>query len=88
MRVAAAVGLRWRPTAAAHPAPFSFLDLRLEAGRVTGTLTVHDLDAAHELGLAGCRGAARSRRGEPYAPALADLLAAACGCSSTASPSP
>ncbi len=37
--------------AAAHPAPFSFLDLRLDAGRVTGTLTVHDLDAVHELGL-------------------------------------
>lgn len=37
--------------AAAHPAPFSFLDLRIDAGRVAGSLTVHDLDAVHELGL-------------------------------------
>ena len=37
--------------AAAHPAPFSYLDLRLAAGVVTGTLTVHDLDAAYELKL-------------------------------------
>src|SRR5688572_11493606 len=35
----------------AHPAPFSYLDLRLSAGGVTGTLVVHDLDAAHDLGL-------------------------------------
>ena len=39
------------PTAGAHPAPFSFLDLQIVGGRVTGTLTVHDLDAAHELEL-------------------------------------
>ena len=37
--------------ASAHPAPFSYLDLRLEPSGVTGTLTVHDLDAAYELGL-------------------------------------
>ncbi len=37
--------------AAAHPAPFSYLDLRLEPSGVTGTLTVHDLDAAYELRL-------------------------------------
>jgi hydrogenase/urease accessory protein HupE len=35
----------------AHPAPFSYLDLRMSAGGVTGTLVVHDLDAAHDLGL-------------------------------------
>jgi len=38
------------PTAVeAHPAPFSYLDLRLNAGGITGTLVVHDLDAAHDL---------------------------------------
>ena len=37
--------------AAAHPAPFSYLDLRLAPPGVTGTLTVHDLDAAFELRL-------------------------------------
>ena len=35
----------------AHPAPFSYLDLRLSAGGVAGTLVVHDLDAAHDLGI-------------------------------------
>jgi hypothetical protein len=38
-------------TVAAHPAPFSYLDLRLNMGGITGTLVVHDLDAAHDLGI-------------------------------------
>jgi len=38
--------------AAAHPAPFSYLDLHLDAGGVSGTLVVHDLDAAHDLEVA------------------------------------
>jgi hydrogenase/urease accessory protein HupE len=38
-------------TVAAHPAPFSYLDLRLDRDAVTGTLVVHDLDAAHDLGI-------------------------------------
>ena len=37
---------------AAHPAPFSYLDLRLEPTGLGGSLTVHDLDAAFELRLA------------------------------------
>ena len=36
----------------AHPAPFSYLDLQLDAGGLRGTLVVHDLDAAHDLGVA------------------------------------
>jgi len=39
-------------TAAAHPAPFSYLDLQLDANGVTGTLVIHDLDAAHDLAVA------------------------------------
>ncbi len=35
----------------AHPAPFSYLDIQLGPGGVTGTLVVHDFDAAHELEL-------------------------------------
>ncbi len=35
--------------AGAHPAPFSYLDLHLDAAGVTGSLVVHDLDAAHDL---------------------------------------
>ena len=38
-------------TAAAHPAPFSYLDLHLDGSGVSGTLVVHDLDAAHDLGV-------------------------------------
>jgi hydrogenase/urease accessory protein HupE len=60
--------------AAAHPAPFSFLDVTIVGGRIGGTLTVHDLDAARVLGLAdGARlldpATARAR-----GPALAAIL--------------
>jgi HupE/UreJ protein len=40
------------PPATAHPAPFSYLDVRLSPSPVTGTLTLHDFDVAHELGIA------------------------------------
>src|SRR5215470_2924873 len=36
---------------AAHPVPFSYLDLNLDADATRGTLVVHDFDAAHELGV-------------------------------------
>ena len=45
------IALLCAATADAHPAPFSYLDLRLNAGGVNGTLVVHDLDAAHDLGI-------------------------------------
>jgi hydrogenase/urease accessory protein HupE len=35
--------------ASAHPSPFSYLDLRLGQDGVSGSLTVHVFDAAHEL---------------------------------------
>ena len=35
----------------AHPAPFSYLDVRFVPAGVTGTLVIHDFDAAHELEL-------------------------------------
>ena len=38
--------------AAAHPAPFSYLDVRIASGGMTGTLVLHDFDVAHELQLA------------------------------------
>ncbi|MGE3177659.1 MAG: HupE/UreJ family protein [Vicinamibacterales bacterium] len=37
--------------AAAHPAPFSFLDLRLEAGAVQLSLVAHVFDVAHDVGV-------------------------------------
>ena len=73
MLVTALVG--WAAVAAAHPAPFSFLDLRIDGGRVAGTLTVHDLDAAHELGLPDASALLDPATAHRHAPALADLLA-------------
>ena len=37
--------------ASAHPAPFSYLDLVLTDAGISGSLTVHSFDAAHELGV-------------------------------------
>jgi hydrogenase/urease accessory protein HupE len=56
--------------AGAHPAPFSYLDLHLDAQGAGGTLVIHDFDAAHELGLDDPQallepGLARARSGEP-----------------------
>jgi hydrogenase/urease accessory protein HupE len=41
----------WASPAAAHPAPFSYLDLVFRDGRIDGTLVVHIIDAAHDLGI-------------------------------------
>lgn len=38
--------------AAAHPVPFSYLDLRLRPDVIDGTLVVHILDVAHDLSIA------------------------------------
>ena len=38
--------------ALAHPAPFSYLDLRIGSDRIDGQLVIHIIDAAHELGFA------------------------------------
>ncbi|HYE85484.1 MAG TPA: HupE/UreJ family protein [Vicinamibacterales bacterium] len=47
-----AAALSLLPSAAeAHPAPFSYLDLHLGADGLSGALVVHDLDAAHDLGV-------------------------------------
>ncbi|MEI9889520.1 MAG: hypothetical protein WDN45_01805 [Caulobacteraceae bacterium] len=37
--------------ALAHPAPFSYLDISLHDGVADGTVTMHVLDPAHELGI-------------------------------------
>jgi hypothetical protein len=60
--------------AIAHPAPFSFLDLQIDGGRVGGTLTIHDLDAVHELGLANPAALLDPAAVARHGTALADLL--------------
>ena len=39
------------PAVRAHPIPFSYLDLRLNAGQIEGTLVAHIVDLAHDLNL-------------------------------------
>lgn len=60
--------------AAAHPAPFSYLDLHLDANGVTGTLVVHDLDAAHDLGVANADSLLDPPTAARYRDALVALL--------------
>jgi len=43
------VVLGWLTAVHAHPAPFSYLDLRLGRGQVEGALVVHVIDVAHDL---------------------------------------
>jgi len=67
--------LLWSAPANAHPAPFSYLDLRLASGGVTGTLVVHDLDAAHDLGLTQADSLLDPAVAAKYRDALVALLA-------------
>src|SRR5207253_639925 len=38
--------------APAHPAPFSYVDLRLQSGVIEGTVVAHIFDVAHDLNIA------------------------------------
>ncbi len=58
----------------AHPAPFSYLDLHLDAGGVSGTLVVHDLDAAHDLEIASTDTLLDATVASRYRDALVALL--------------
>ena len=58
----------------AHPAPFSYLDLHLDAGGVSGTLVVHDLDAAHDLEVASADSLLDPVVADRYRDALVALL--------------
>ena len=60
--------------AVAHPAPFSYLDLHLDSSGVTGTLVVHDLDAAHDLGVANADSLLDPVTAARYRDALVALL--------------
>src|SRR3954469_24923467 len=56
------------PTAFAHPAPFSYVDVAVRERAVDVTVVAHVFDAAHELGIAPAEGlldpAALSARGD------------------------
>jgi hydrogenase/urease accessory protein HupE len=48
---AAAALLLTASSASAHPAPFSYLDVVFRNGGIDGTLVVHIIDVAHDLGI-------------------------------------
>ena len=60
--------------AGAHPAPFSFLDLLIDDSGVHGSLIVHDLDAAHDLGIEPADQLLDTAVAERYRAQLQDLL--------------
>jgi hydrogenase/urease accessory protein HupE len=60
--------------AGAHPAPFSYLDLHLDDNGLSGTLVVHDLDAAHDLEVANADTLLDPPTAARYRDALVDLL--------------
>lgn len=68
--------------ALAHPAPYSYIDLHVDAGRLHGAIVVHAWDAAYQLGeespedaVAPARAEANGRRlGEALAPRIQILL--------------
>ena len=68
-------GVLYAGTAHAHPAPFSYLDLRLNAAGIGGTLVVHDLDAAHDLGITVAETLLDPIVAAKYRDALVNLLA-------------
>ncbi len=77
--VVAALCLLAGREAMAHPAPFSYLDLHLDAAGVSGTLVVHDLDAAHDLGVANADSLLDPAVASRHRDALAALLAPRLG---------
>jgi hypothetical protein len=59
---------------AAHPAPFSYLDLHLAQDGLSGRLVVHDLDVAYELKLADPARLADEDYLQQHAAAIGDVL--------------
>jgi hypothetical protein len=60
--------------AEAHPAPFSFLDLLIDDAGVRGSLIVHDLDAAHDLGIEPAEQLLEQAVAESYRARLQELV--------------
>ena len=61
---------------AAHPAPFSYMDVRLSPAAVAGTLVLHDFDVAHELGLSTPDSLLNDATLAPLAPRVRELALA------------
>ena len=73
---ALAIGLAlWASAAAAHPAPFSYLDVRVTGRAIEGTLVVHIIDIAHDLGIEPAERLLDPAFARTQLPAIAELLA-------------
>ena len=73
--IAAAIVLATVGPAHAHPAPFSYLDLSISASGVSGSIVIHDLDAAHDLGVADADSLLNPQTAARYRDALVAILA-------------
>jgi hydrogenase/urease accessory protein HupE len=62
--------------AAAHPAPFSYVDLRLRPDAIDGSLVVHIFDAAHDLNITPVERLLEPSVAAQQSAALASLMAA------------
>lgn len=71
-----AVALSGPRPAAAHPVPFSYLDLRLGSDAISGSLVVHVSDAAHDLAIEPAERLIDPDFAAQQSAALANLLAA------------
>lgn len=60
--------------AEAHPAPFSYLDVRLDDNGVTGTLVLHVVDVAYELRMAAAEPLLEARAAEAAFPNVTAFL--------------
>jgi hydrogenase/urease accessory protein HupE len=62
------------PPASAHPAPFSYVDVRLSGPSLELTVTVHEFDAAHDLGVEDASRLLNASELARYSAALTELL--------------
>jgi len=72
--VTLALALAQAVPALSHPAPFSYLDVRLSGAAIEGTLVLHDFDVAHELKLPAPDPLLDPVRLPQYATQIADLV--------------
>ena len=82
MRRTAAVTVVWLLSVASaygHPAPFSYLDLRLGDTGIEGSLVVHDLDVAHDVGVDPPERFADPQFAEQYRDQLSRLMESRLG---------
>jgi hypothetical protein len=62
-------------SAAAHPAPFSYVDLRLRPDAIEGSLVLHIFDAAHDLNITPVERLLDASVAAQQSAALANLMA-------------